>query len=193
MSWEEMGSEHRPCPCRRGHYSVVRHSDDWGRHDEHWTMDCPQCRERYDLYETSFNRKGLWETFSGWVPKPLLEELAALGRELEAAKQDLAAYLVKHYETRWVAHFKGKTRGAIWAELTRDGQQYPSLGTFYRHVRDSGLTEVLQTYLGYRDVGIVVRVLGLSDPEPDRQVNGIAVLEHNIEQKEKEARRCAVS
>ena len=193
MSWEESKPEPHPCPCSKGHYTVVHRSDDWGRYEERWAMHCPRCNENYDLYTYHANRKGITETYHAWVPKPLLHELAELRERAEEEKRGLATYLERQYGDRWRQHFSGKTRKAIWTQLTQDGRNYPSLSTFYSHIRHSGLENVLKGYLHYGEAGTVIRILKLKDVELTSRIKKIQGLEQATEKKERHVCKQAVA
>src|SRR6266699_3926307 len=108
MSWEDIDSKEHKCPCGKGHYVVVLRSDDWGRFDDHWTMDCKSCASNlitiYDLYSYSFNRKGLTSTHFGWINKSLSAELHALEETIESEKHEFESYLRTNYQQRWLEH-----------------------------------------------------------------------------------------
>ena len=189
MSWEESEPENRPCPCGKGRYTVVRRSDDWGRFDEHWAMHCPRCKADYALYIYHANRKGITETHHGWVQKSLLRELTQLQEQTDKEKQRLATYLRTKYAGQWHQYFTGKTKKTIWEELTQNGSHYPSLPTFYNHVRHSVVQNMLNSYLEHHNVGIVIRVLGLDDRKLTSVMQGIQDLEKAAENKERHVRQ----
>lgn len=49
MAWEVDSERELPCPCGASTYMVVRESNDWGGHQEHRRMNCPECRASYEL------------------------------------------------------------------------------------------------------------------------------------------------
>lgn len=193
MSWEESKPEPHPCPCGKGHYTVTHRSDDWGRFEDHWAMHCRHCNTNYVLYTYYGNRKGITETYHGWVPKPLLCELAELRERIEKEERRLATYLKAQYGEKWRQHFSGKRKKAIWSELTQDGRTYPSLSTFYSHIRNSGLVRVLEEYLAYREAETVIRVLELNDVGLSSIIERIQELEQATKQKEQHVRQKAVA
>lgn len=156
-------------------------------------MHCRRCDTNYALYTYYGNRKGITETYYGWVPKPLLRELAELRERIEKEERGLASDLKARYGEKWRHHFTDKKKKAIWSELTQDGQTYPSLSTFYSHVRNSGLARVLEEYLAYREVETVIRVLELNDAELASMIERIQELEQATEQKERYVRQKAVA
>ena len=177
MSWEEIRSTSHPCPCGKGHYTVTLLSDDWNRFDDSWAMICPRCKNSYSLYSYTVNRRGQSETCRTWAPKVLLKELAALRKGIDAEKSQIADYLQNNYASRWRQHFSGKTKKAIWGELTEYGQRYPGLATFYTHVRFWGLEKSLYRYLDYRELATVRRVLQINDSALNSATNNIESLE----------------
>ncbi len=172
---------------------VTHRSDDWGRFEERWAMHCPHCNTNYALYTYYRNHKGITETHHGWVRKPLLQELEGLNERMEDKKRELATYLETQCGEKWLQHFRGKTKKAIWSELTQNGRTYPSLSTFYTHIRNSGLERVLEGYLDYREAGTVIRILELSDVQLTSIIEKVRELEQMIEQKEQYARQQAVA
>ena len=127
------------------------------------------------------------------MPKPLLHELAELRERAEEEKRGLATYLERQYGDRWRQHFSGKTRKAIWTQLTQDGRNYPSLSTFYSHIRHSGLENVLKGYLHYGEAGTVIRILKLKDVELTSRIKKIQGLEQATEKKERHVCKQAVA
>ena len=171
---------------------MIQRSDDWGRFDERWEMHCRACASKFGLYNENYIRKGLHETFSGWVPGAVLKEVAAAKLKLERAEKRLTADAGKQFGARWRAHFDGKTKKAIWSELTEDGKHYPSLGTFYAHVRDSGIDRVLARYFERRELPTVARILGPGASELAAQIADIEGLERELDQQRSQARRQAM-
>ena len=191
MSWEDSAPIERPCPCGTGQYVVIGRSDDWNRYEERWEMHCPSCKEKYGLYTYDYNRKGMVSTYHCWLPRPLLKALSVAAEELEEANKALSAYATAHFRERWNTHFIGKAKKAIWRELTEDGRHYPSLPTFYLHVRESSLELQLARYFDYRELPTVVRVLQLSASELHSRIEQVRELERMLEEKHSHARHQA--
>ena len=154
-------------------------------------MHCPSCKEKYGLYASNYSRKGMASTYHCWLPRLLLKELSVAAEELEQAKKALSVYATAHYQERWNTHFIGKAKKAIWRELTEDGKHYPSLPTFYLHVRESSLERQLARYFDYRELPTVVRVLQLSASELHSRVEQVRELEHMLEESHSNARQQA--
>lgn len=177
MSWEDSDPIYRRCPCGKGRYAVVSRSDDWGRHEERWSMECTRCRIVYRLFAYHSNRKGINETHYGWVPKLVLRDLSRLERGARNEERKLSVYMRRKYRNQWRQHFVNKGKKATWTELTEAGNHYPSLPTFYAHIRHWGVQRLLDEYLTYRKVETVVRVLGLRDTQLMSMVQKVANLE----------------
>lgn len=71
MSWEVDHEEIKNCPCKKGSYTIQQRSDDWGREDEKWIMNCPYCKQNYKLEATNYHEKGIQLFEYKWVKKEL--------------------------------------------------------------------------------------------------------------------------
>ncbi len=69
----------------------------------------------------------------------------------------------RRYKGKWLNHFRDKTKKEVWAELTRNGETYRSLATFYKHTKDEGLDAYLLRYLRADHITDVFRILEVSD------------------------------
>lgn len=56
MSWEPDSTEYKKCPCGQGKIKVESYSDDWGRYESRYTIECDFCKENYHI-ETSSSYK----------------------------------------------------------------------------------------------------------------------------------------
>jgi SEC-C motif len=75
--------------------------------------------------------------------------------------QELAT---ERYRAAWLALFAGMTKKAAWQRYT-GGTGYPTLGTFYRHVKHAaGLSQHLEWCLR-NDLERSLKVLGIEDAE----------------------------
>jgi hypothetical protein len=193
MSWEDSEPIEKKCPCGRGHYVVIGRSDDWGRFEDRWEMHCPHCAVEYGLYESNYNRKGLPTTYRGWIPRALLQQLSAAAVELTEAKKQVTEYAIAQFGKHWNMHFSHKTKKAVWRELAEDGKHYPSLPTFYTHVRQSGLQEELERYFEWPKLSTVVRILQLRGSELQARIGQVQELERLLEEKQSHARKQAVA
>lgn len=64
---------------------------------------------------------------------------------------------------QWIKKFAGLNKKQIW-KLYTGGSGYPSLGTFYKHVRDEGVTQYLERCFCY-DFEVVLQGMGINDKE----------------------------
>ncbi|WP_145956177.1 hypothetical protein [Burkholderia pseudomallei] len=131
-------------------------------------------------------------TQHGWLPRALLQELSRKGEELQRAKKELTSYAVAQYGEVWGKHFSGKSKKGIWQELTDGGKCYPSLATFYSHVRQSSVSKVLEQYFDYSYLPTVLRVLELAGSELQSRIEQVGELERQFEGHRSRARQCAV-
>ncbi len=154
-------------------------------------MECCACSEKYGLYSATYNRKGMRETSSGWVSHAMLQQVAAAKLKVEEAERRLTADAASQFGEPWRKHFDGKAKKTIWSELTEDGKCYPSLGTFYAHVRDSGLDRVLARYFDRRELLTVIRILGPSASVLAERMAEVERLERDLDTRSSWARRQA--
>jgi len=99
------------------------------------------------------------------VRKDIIARVDAASEALELAKKRVEQRLIDEFGAPWLAHFHGRTKKQIWEDLVADGRTYPSLGTFYKHVRHGGLDRELSWYLRFEEAETVLRVLKRSDPQ----------------------------
>jgi hypothetical protein len=189
MSWEEGLPAKHPCPCGNGHYTIIQRSDDWGRHQERWEMHCQYCLQLYGLYSFDYNRNGMVNTSHLWLPRQMLSELAIETSEVEEARKAVSAFAVAQFQDRWNEHFRGKAKKAIWRELTEDGKRYPSLPTFYLHVRESSLEKQLARYFEYPELPTVARILQVVSYELHSRIEKVQAMERTLEDRQTLARR----
>lgn len=123
MSWEQMRSDTRPCPCGKGTITYCMDMDDWNRFRHYQIIDCAKCQAEADKRQR-------------------------LESERERRRESLLAKAVqiaeRRYLVRWLAMYEGKNKKAAWLIYT-GGAGYPALGTFYRHVKfDGGVEQYLR-------------------------------------------------
>ncbi len=128
-------------------------------------MRCAVCRDAYGLYVSHHNRKGMHIEQHRWVPREVLAQIAAADKALQDQKDQLDSCLQGTYSSKWIASFEGKTKKAVWRELVADGRDYPSLATFYTHVRQDGLSKTLLRYVRHGEVATLQRILGVADEQ----------------------------
>jgi hypothetical protein len=143
MSWEVMQTTTGPCACGAGTETYTLEIDDWNRTRSATEIHCPVCRERREQ-ELATDRKR--EEHRDWL--------------LQRA-QELAT---ERYRAAWLALFAGMTKKAVWQRYT-GGTGYPTLGTFYQHVKHAaGLSQHLEWCLR-NDLERCLKVLGIEDAE----------------------------
>ena len=163
MSWDESNPIRHKCPCGRGTYTERFSSNDWGQSRTEWAMDCPSCKKDYVLHTYEYYHHGLCETGHRWIKKDIYKKANGLEKSAKRLIGDAVHLAQSRYEDRWLAHFKDKTKKEIWAELTRNGEKYPSLGTFYKHVGSEGMSAYLSRYFEKEHILDIFRILNISD------------------------------
>lgn len=145
MSWEIMSTETRPCECGAGTETFSFEMDDWNRTRSSTDIHCPQCRE-----------KKLRELEAEQAREKKRDDLLRRAQELATER----------YLARWLALFGGMTNKAAWQRYT-GGLGYPALGTFYKHVKDSGSLHKYMEECLKSDLERSLRALGVEDKEID--------------------------
>jgi hypothetical protein len=143
MSWEVMQTGTRPCECGSGTETYTFEIDNWNRSRSSTEIHCPNCRQKAER-ESEADRKR--EERRYW---------------LLCSAQQLAT---DRYSTRWLKLFAGKTKKAAWQRYT-GGNGYPSLGTFYQHVKHAGSLDKYLAECLTSDLEGSLRVLGIEDGE----------------------------
>lgn len=175
MSWEVVGQDLRPCPCGAGRYRIEYRSDDWGRSEEDWSMECPACAKSCALTARGGWDSGISVSYQCWVPRSLFSELTNLDDEIRRETDGVAKVARERYRAKWHSHFEGMSKRRIWAHLTDAGKEYPSLSAFYAHVKHpTGLNGVLDGYFRLEHLPRVFRILNIADAELDQRIGQIA-------------------
>jgi hypothetical protein len=126
MSYEEMDRVTRPCRCGKGTIVAIAEMDDWNRWRSYETVNCPVCLAEDRRTERDAGKKER-------------QQEVALARAKRAAE--------KRYLRPWLDGFQGLSKKAVWLTLTNGGKNYPSLGTFYSHLKDY---KSVEDYLKWR-------------------------------------------
>ena len=134
MSWESTETK-RPCPCGKSTFTIVDRSDDWGRFESHWKMDCPDCRNRYSLYTYGYYRSGLYQEAHRWIDKEKYDEAQKLEEESKKTQKVAVALSVERQLPVLMELFDTKSKKAIWETLNKHIKPFKSLGTFYQHIK----------------------------------------------------------
>jgi hypothetical protein len=122
----ELGSnafKHEKCRCGKGTVTYVVEMDDWNRARDHTYINCPACKEE--------DRQ----------KQAITAERAERAATLYVKAKQLA---LDRYLDLWLSAYSGLQKKDAWKRYI-GGSGYPTLGTFYKHVRDlSGLTEYMR-------------------------------------------------
>lgn len=137
-----MSSTEAPCACGKGTVTTTVRMDDWHRTEHSHEIHCPQCKAQQEevLQERRSNNKAR-------------DELNGL----------IVSLATERYLQRWLDLFEGKSRKSAWMIYT-GGHAYPSLATFYKHVREQGLPQYL-TWCFRNDVQKALGILNITDAE----------------------------
>lgn len=142
MSWEEMVPDIRPCWCGNGTITYVTEMDDWNRVRHHTRIECEVCKTK-------------------------AEENARLKQQRHQERENLLARAKLIAEDRylngWLAMFAGLNKRETWLLLT-DGSGYPALGTFYKHVKEEGVSQYLSRNFSH-DFQKALAKMGVKDNE----------------------------
>ena len=164
MSWEEMSSTKSKCPCGQGTYTVRSYMDDWNRLEDRWEMDCPECQERFQLYTYYYLDSGMTWDSKIWVLSEEFERYRLIEEELEIIKVEVVGLFISRYLDRWISYFDDtKTKKDVWRRLTDNGERYPSLSTFYSHIRGSDVLEYLRKEVNFHNLPFMITKLGIVD------------------------------
>jgi hypothetical protein len=179
MTWDGIQKEWQ-CPCGAGTFVATYWSDDWGKSDESREMNCERCRENYVFYKYHYfdERIGRGATLYRWVAKREKEVLDNLKKSLNEIHKTTSELSRNRYLTQWLAHFASKSKKSVWQELKADGHCHvPSIGTFYRHVKSTGIEGYLQWYFQEPErIEAIVSILDVTDPDVESGLAKIAEL-----------------
>lgn len=132
MSWDEIGSSERKCPCGKGKYVITLEADDWNRMRSKTEIKCPACRKK--------NKQAL----------AIIESHEAKARAVRKSAGNEAR---ERFLPVFVNHFAGLSKKEVWERLHK-GSQYPALGTFYSHIRSYGSVEAYLEKHFLRELGV---------------------------------------
>ncbi|CAE6899508.1 hypothetical protein [Paraburkholderia domus] len=143
MSWEQISTETRPCPCGNGTVTITTEMDDWNRYRESKAIDCPSCRATQHALDSAREQHIARKTAS-----------VAQAHALAASR----------YLDQWLALFEGKSKKSCRDTLFKT-DKYPAMGTFYKHVEQSGSLHKYLEAEFHRDFEAALRLLGVNDAE----------------------------
>ena len=164
MSWESVAEIDRPCPCGRGTYTAITEVDDWNRSRSDWRMNCSRCREDYIRHDYPAHDSGIAITAHRWVRKSTYAQYEKLKNQAEDHVAKAQKLSETRYLARWEQFFYNRNKKECWSILTNAGARYPALGTFYKHVRDEGISKYLQRFFR-NDNERALTILDVDDAE----------------------------
>lgn len=142
MSFERMIDDVKVCDCGEGTITYVNEMDDWNRTQRWKEFQCLHCEKEHE--------KIIQQQNSDREQRDLLLRQA----------QDIA---INRYLEKWLKHFEGRNKKQVW-EMLVTGPSHPALGTFYKHVRETGLEKKL-TYWLKNNIIDSLKLLGIQDEE----------------------------
>jgi hypothetical protein len=166
--------------------------DDWNRHEECWEMNCPECQQNFRLYIDHYRHKGLTHEVHLWVPTSSLNKVKHIEKQLETAKAEVTEIATVRYTGRWLQRFEdAKTKKEVWRRLTGDGKRrhYPSLSTFYDHVRRIGLEVYLRNEFTYNNLPDIMQSLAVVDSEIHERREQISAIESDLDQARRQLKK----
>lgn len=162
MSWESTETQ-KPCPCGNSTYTVIDRSDDWGRFETNWRMDCPICSKKYSLYTYDYYNSGLHAQSHKWVETEIYTKSMELKRKAEAAKKEAVRLAKERYLSVLEEIFRKSSKKAIWQVLNENIKWYKSLGTFYKHTKNQEKREYLGELFNHSDLLSVLKIANAKD------------------------------
>lgn len=142
MSWEEIGKVTKSCPCGKGTVTYREEMDDWNRVRVHKQIECAPCKEVAEEKERQEEHR----------------------KEMKASLFEKARHIAEErYITSWLTSFNNLNKREVWLKLT-GGNGYPSLGTFYKHVKEEGLTKYLNRIFS-QDFPEILKREGVDDKD----------------------------
>lgn len=143
MGYEVDSIREYTCPCGKGLYRVTYRSNDWMQTDESWEMLCPSCRKNYILDPITRYDSGISYRSFTWITKEEFKKR----KNKEKLKHKAITLAKRRHLKPWLQSFEGLSKKKVWEKLPKNPWGYPSLGTFYSHVKHHGSVE---DYLGWR-------------------------------------------
>ncbi|WP_055329396.1 hypothetical protein [Burkholderia pseudomallei] len=120
--------------------------DDWNRVRNYRILNCPICKAEEEAQARAYA-----------AHQEVVSAYAAKAKELARER----------YLAQWLELFSGKTKKACYQVLFPRGK-WPSLGTFYKHVGESGGVNRYMTQHFERHFEEVLRQLEVQDMEIDQ-------------------------
>ena len=146
MSWETIKVFTRSCECGKGVVEITQRSNDWLQFEEHHDVQCQICKAKREAIK---------------------QRRIVLHNEINSMAE--ARYLL-----RWLGLFDGLNKRQVWAKLFKE-HGYPSLQTFYKHVKHETLDGYLRRTF-FQDIREALALLCTSDSEIELAITELAKL-----------------
>jgi hypothetical protein len=164
MSWEKDYDSQYPCPCGNSTYTKESYSDDWGRNDESWSMNCQICSQGYTLYTNYYYESGMSVSSNFWVTKDELFTYEQTSESVMNQKMETLDFAKNRYLAQWKDLFVScKSKKAIWEKLSKSIGLSISLSTFYSHAKN--VDEYLADCFNIGSLSRILNVIGANDEE----------------------------
>lgn len=142
MSWEVISVNVDPCACGAGTIETTVEMDDWNRIRKSTAIHCSVCRCEQEK---------------------LQKQRDANSRERARLLEEAQSLALERYFATWRSPVEGNSKKAIWRYCT-GGEGYPSLETFYKHVRDEGIETWLRRWFK-NNISGALKQIGVEDEE----------------------------
>lgn len=194
MSWDEMKCTEYHCPCGKSTYTVKLFMDDWGRSEERWNMECPDCKQNYRLYSISYYHKARSEASPCWVPRSAYEEVEETREKLFSTRKEATNIAATRYLGNWWDYFKDiKIKKRVWEILIQKKKvTYPSLQMFYSDVNRKGLEAFLRGWFAYDELPIILEILSVKDADLEGYFELVDKIEKQLEVQKKQLAQLGV-
>lgn len=176
MSWDSTEAQ-KICPCGASTYTVIDRSDDWGRFETSWRMDCQICSEKYSLYTYDYYNSGLHGQGHRWVKTTIYNESVKLSEKAVAAKSDAIRLAKERYLPVLEEVFREGSKKAIWQVLNKNIKWYKSLGTFYKHTKNQEKREYLAELFDHSDLLSMLKIANAEDKDIEKLLKDSSALE----------------
>ena len=137
-----MTSVVKPCWCGKGTITYITEMDDWNRTRSHKEINCPICKNQ-DRIKT--------------------EEKIAKEKKIKSLHTKARDIAVSRYLQQWLSMFSTLNKKEAWQLYTNE-TGYPSLGTFYKHVKEEGLLPYMERNFK-SDFQDILGKMGIQDSE----------------------------
>ncbi len=112
-----MSRDELPCNCGKGKVVKIFRMDDWNRTETITDILCDDCRVAAGKRRNEEERRQ---------------------KEKDTYKAKAIALAKKGYLPQWLLKFEGLTKKQVWETMPKSTYGYPSLSTFYTHVKHHG-------------------------------------------------------